>query len=478
MATSEVELTTVNNSPLTSLNLSANHNDVASSPQHINETSLAPVDSGFGAWSFLAAASCIEMIVWGFPNAYGVFLIKYLDDPHWSSQRQASFLLPLVGPLSSGIMYCAGPITYPLVARYPRHRRTCLWLGAVCVFASLLGASYARSIAALVALQGALYAVGGVLLYAPTIYYMSEWFVARRGLASGAIDAGTALGGLLLPLILPPLLNKYDTPKMLRSLGIAEGIVLVLTLPFIRGRPPESRVQGPSARAHQANTAGRVYTRNKSFWIVILVTLLQGLAYFTPLLWLSAYASSLHLSSNSASLALAFLNGASVVGRLSMGILSDRFNPWMLASVTLLSTAFSVFVLWGVLSYTFTGIVIYGIAYGCLAGGYSSLWTGFVRPIAKDDPTMSTTIFGFLMLSRGICNILSTPISTAMQPSQSYTVSLQAPSHHEIGLKLAGGQYKKVIIYAGTCFVAAAAVVAVGWIVERRHPSSINFSRR
>lgn len=28
------------------------------------------------------------------------------------------------------------------------------------------------------------------LIYAPCIYYMSEWFVERRGLANGTIDAG------------------------------------------------------------------------------------------------------------------------------------------------------------------------------------------------------------------------------------------------------------------------------------------------
>ena len=83
---------------------------------------------------------------------------------------------------------------------------------------------------------------------------------------------------------------------------------------------------------------------------------------------------------------------------------------------------------------------------------------------------MSTTIFGFLMLSRGIGNILSTPISTALQPSQSTTASMRVSSHHEIGFKLAGGRYEKVIVYAGTCFVAAAVVVAAGWIIERRHP--------
>ncbi|KAI0345863.1 MFS general substrate transporter [Trametopsis cervina] len=436
-----------------------------------NETSLASVDEGFGAWSFLSAAFFVETLVWGFPNSYGVFLILYLDDPRFSSQHSASFLLPLIGPLSSGIMYCAGPITYPLIARYPRHRRASLWLGATLMSASLFGASFARTIKSLLALQGITYAIGGALLYAPTIYYMSEWFVARRGLANGVINAGTALGGLILPLILPPLMQRFGTSKTLRYLSIAEGALLVCALPFVRGRLPESRVNGPNTRLRSSTQPTRSYITNKSFLIILFATLVQGLAYFVPLLWLPAYASSMQLNSSSSSLALALLNGASVVGRLGLGVFSDRFSPWPLATSMLLCTAFTIFILWGVLSYTFAGIVAYGIAYGCLAGGFSSLWTGFVRPMAKDDPTISTTIFGFLMFSRGIGNILSTPISTALQPVQSSTAS-STHSHHEIGFKVAGGQYENVIIYAGTCFAVAGSIMVAGWCVERRYLSS------
>lgn len=98
---------------------------------------------------------------------------------------------------------------------------------------------------------------------------------------------GTSWGGLLLPLILPPLLNKYGIPKTLRFLGIAQGIILVIILPFIRGRLPESRVHGPDARGRSTSGApGQVYFHNKIFWFIILATLLQGLAYFIPILWL------------------------------------------------------------------------------------------------------------------------------------------------------------------------------------------------
>jgi hypothetical protein len=56
----------------------------------------------------LLAAFFVENIVWGFPNAFGVFLDAYLKDPVYSTQKHANSLLPLIGTLTSGIIYCSG----------------------------------------------------------------------------------------------------------------------------------------------------------------------------------------------------------------------------------------------------------------------------------------------------------------------------------------------------------------------------------
>lgn len=49
-----------------------------------------------------------ETIVWGFPSAFGVFLAEYLKNPVYLSQPGATSLLPLIGSLSTGIIYCSG----------------------------------------------------------------------------------------------------------------------------------------------------------------------------------------------------------------------------------------------------------------------------------------------------------------------------------------------------------------------------------
>jgi MCP family monocarboxylic acid transporter-like MFS transporter 10 len=140
------------------------------------------------------------MVIWGFSVAWGAFLEAYLRDVNLVSQPHATSLLPLIGNLSSGIMYLTskldqwppqsgpalltgtflstGPLTYPLASRYPYYRRHSMWLGTVVCWLSLFVASYvkrARShalkiinhslilvqVSDLLLLLGVLYSIGG-----------------------------------------------------------------------------------------------------------------------------------------------------------------------------------------------------------------------------------------------------------------------------------------------------------------------------
>jgi len=114
-----------------------------------------------------------------------------------------------------------------------------------------------------------------VMLYNPCLYYMSEWFVARRGLANGVISAGTATGGLILPLILPGLLEKYGVQSTLRILAVGFTLLLVPVLPFLRGRLPIAKVRGPAARS-MAETGSWEWTKNPALQLLFIANTLQG----------------------------------------------------------------------------------------------------------------------------------------------------------------------------------------------------------
>jgi MFS transporter, MCT family, solute carrier family 16 (monocarboxylic acid transporters), member 10 len=76
---------------------------------------------------------------------------------------------------------------------------------------------------------------------------------------------------------------------------------------------------------------------------------------------------------------------------------------------------------------------------------------------------LNTTLFGFLLLSRGIGNVLSTPISTSL-----FQGGGNGPNAPKVGFDVDGGKYQKMIVYVGTCFAGAAVMSAVGWSVDKR----------
>ncbi|KAJ7728831.1 MFS general substrate transporter [Mycena maculata] len=375
----------------------------------------------------LAAAFVVEAIVWGFPNAYGVFLDSYLQDLRYASQKSATFLLPLIGILSSGIIYCSAPIMNPIAACFPRHRCKSMWVGAFLCCGTLFGAIITCS-------QALLYSPSRQYRDAACISYMSEWFVARRGMANSILFTRTAAGGLLLPL-------------MLRILVIAMAVLVFPLLPFVKGRLPPTRVQIQGS-APRGDPGSHSWMRQKSFWILITVNTLQGSAYFVLIVYLPTFAHDLHVNSSKSAVTVAMLNGAFCYRPLC----ASCFNAWMLAFSILLTTSVMSFILWGVLSHSFAGLLVFSIAYGTVAGG-------------MDDLVMSTTLYGYLLLSRGIGNVVSTPISVKLYSQARNatdtvdSVGFISKLHH---FDLGDRRFAKIILYVGTMFACVASVAALG----------------
>lgn len=70
-------------------------------------------------------------------------------------------------------------------------------------------------------------------------------------------------------------------------------------------------------------------------------------------------------------------------------------------------------------------------------------------------------------MSRGLGNILSTPITTALfRPNGNSTAMM----HEKLGFDVGGGKFEMVIIYAGTCFGGAAIIAIIGWGSDRMRP--------
>lgn len=78
-------------------------------------------------------------------------------------------------------MYLSCPILFAAFRRWPQIRRSCLLIGLVINTLAIILSSFATEVTHLILTQGVLYACGGVLIYCPTIVFLDEWFVVRRG---------------------------------------------------------------------------------------------------------------------------------------------------------------------------------------------------------------------------------------------------------------------------------------------------------
>jgi hypothetical protein len=207
---------------------------------------LPPPDRGHGAWGYLLGAFIVEALCWGnytttrcclqiskpsagFPLSFGVFQSYLSSHPPFQDSKAIS----IIGTLSGGLAYLGTPFSMRLVSRFPGYRTPIMCVGLAMCTIACVAASFATQVSGLrpphailspfytqvwhlILTQGIVYGAGTSLMYVPTLSYMNEWFVARRGLAYGIMFGGTGLSGLVLPLLFEKLLSSLGFANTLR----------------------------------------------------------------------------------------------------------------------------------------------------------------------------------------------------------------------------------------------------------------------
>jgi hypothetical protein len=82
-------------------------------------------------------------------------------------------------------MYLDAPLVFGFLKRWPKLRRLSVVVGLLIMCIATISASFCHSVGQLILTQGILYAIGGSLAYSPTILFVDEWFIRRKGLAIG-----------------------------------------------------------------------------------------------------------------------------------------------------------------------------------------------------------------------------------------------------------------------------------------------------
>ena len=177
-------------------------------------------------------------------------------------------------------MYLGAPVAYGALRSYPYHRKACMVTGLVISVLSLIGASFANTTSQLIATQGVLYALGGLINYFPAFLYLDEWFVDRKGFAFGVAIAGGGVAGTVVPLTLGWILSTWGFRTALRTWTAVSFVLTTLSIFALKPRIPMRHAE----RRPQRVTFG--FLRSSAFWILQSGNIIQSLGYFMPTLYL------------------------------------------------------------------------------------------------------------------------------------------------------------------------------------------------
>ena len=323
--------------------------------------------------SFLSLFSIVGFALYGLPFFYDFFV----KDLGWTRQQVTSgnaLSKLVVGPVFG---FLAGTI----VDRFGPRRL--MILGIVVAGLALVGLGGVTTLGAFYAfyLLNALgYVAGGPL---PNQVLLSGWFDKARGKAMGMAYLGIGIGGALVPLAAHALTEALGFRDALRTLGV---LMIVIALPaalFVK-EPPGLR--GAAAAPGAASLSGVL--RRPAFYLLALGSMASIGSVGGTMQNLKLYLTlDRGLTQGRVATLLSLILVGSIVGRLVMGFLADR---WPKKSVMILIYAIVAATI-PLLAFApsepllFTAAVLFGIGLG---GDYMII------------PLMAAELFGLKVLGR------------------------------------------------------------------------------
>lgn len=324
----------------------------------------AQPDSARG-WLVVGSAALSMFAVFGVAYSFGAFFTS-MGEEFDSSTSETAFVFSL----TIGLSFFLAPFTGRWVDRVGPRR--VVLTGAAFLVVGLLLTSLVGSL-----LLGYLtYGVGvGVAVacgYVPMVATVSGWFVRQRATAIGFAVAGIGLGTLIGSPLAARLIDasSWRTTYVIFALGAGACMIL-------GGLGAE---RGPVAVKAPEPRPLRELLRLRPFLILYIATVLIGFGVFIPFVFLARSAEERGIDTVAAALLVGLIGGSSVVGRLGLGALADRFGALRLevGSFALLAGSHLI---WLFAGDSYALLVLYAITLGIGYGGFIALSPAVIADI-------------------------------------------------------------------------------------------------
>ncbi|KAF9093806.1 hypothetical protein BGX23_002906 [Mortierella sp. AD031] len=377
------------------------------------------VDGPMFGWIVVFASFTSQMISMGVCNVYGVYQNYYFTEKFQGTA--STFQLAWIGSLAIMALDVAGPFTGS-ICDYFGHRQSAL-VGVVVMTLSLCAAAFATQVWQLYLTQGLLYGFGASLTYFASLTLPSQWFTKNRGLVTGIAISGGGIGGLWISPIISNLLSRKGFKFTMLTIAIAHFVLLVPACMFYKtrretGRQRAKRIKQFGCRKGESLDVEKkrkfvdfTILKDLRFSLLFIAGIFVVSGYFTPFYFINSYAIQHGVDKSTAALMVGLMNGASAVGRIVMGLVSDKIGSMNSLCISTFAATLTLFFLW-TFAKTTAMMFIFSIAYGLCCGAYLSSTVSVSAAIAGLDRLGSVT--GILYAGMAIGSMIGSPVSGAI----------------------------------------------------------------
>ncbi|KAJ1665684.1 hypothetical protein EV178_002939 [Coemansia sp. RSA 1646] len=289
--------------------------------------------NGVYAWMVIFACFISLMLSIGINDTYGVYQQHYQLDEF---PNATTALISWIGTVQFLVMCIGGVFSGFLCEHFDT--RILNAIGAVVMGAAFIAGSYCKTVGMLMVTQGFLYGFGASFPFIAGTSIPSQWFTKYRGFATGLALSGSGVGGMWMTSATQSLIDSLGRPWAMRVTGIIAMAAVLAVSPWMRVRLVPSKSE---------KLIDWSLLKDFRFSVFMGALVFSIAAYFGPFYQVPSYSVVVLKKSQSwGSNMDTLMNGLSVLGRLSVGLLSDFVGPLNLLIVNSALAAFSILVFW------------------------------------------------------------------------------------------------------------------------------------
>ncbi|KFY53706.1 hypothetical protein V496_07394 [Pseudogymnoascus sp. VKM F-4515 (FW-2607)] len=357
-------------------------------------------DGGLRAWLVVVGSFFLLFATFGFQTSVGLFQL------HWSLNQLSDSSPSRIAWIPSVFIFLSLALSIQTGAIFDRYgARYILLFGSVGYFLTFILLAQCTSYVGFMLCLGVLGGVSSAALITVSQGVISHWFKKRRGQASGLAMLGSALGGVMFPLILKPLFEKSSWAWAMRILGSIVFLCLIPGNLFCRSRL--------LATSTSAVVNVRCYLDSTFNWLIISAVGFE-LLLITGLGLIPTYASDAGYGIKAGFYLIMTMNIGSTFGRVVPSWYSDRvgrFNMLLLMAVFTIASMLFIWLPFGLNS--LVALYIFVFVYGFGTGSFVSLTMGCVGQICRGSDFARWV--GALDSVVSIATLVSIPIGSSLQ---------------------------------------------------------------